>query len=513
MPSDGAPPGRVVTGRLHPLTAVVALRKQVGWVLPAAVGILVVGDVTSLWTLFPLALAVAASLAHGVVRYFVFSYRLDAAELVIRDGVLSRTERHIPLERVQDVEIEQGPLHRLLGLADVRVQTAGGGDEPEAALSAVSAADAERLRVAIAEGARRLSRAAAPAAGVAAAPVGAAQDEEAAVVRRLSVREIVVAGLTSKVVGPMLAAAGAVWAFADDVLPEGVYRSLWESAADVARQAAAEGFRGRTALVAALALVSLVPLALVVSAVWSVALFYGFTLARAGEDLRRSYGLLTRRTGSLPRRRIQLVEVEQSPLRRLLGLAALRADTAGGSSGEKGGRDLLIPIVRADEVEALLPALFPDVEPEPSAWRRVSPRAVARGARTGAVPLLAASALLAWLWGWGAALWPLALLPLVYAASALSYRGLGYAVAEGHLRTRRGWLGRSTHVVPIRNIQALTVRQSPFDRRLGLATLVVDTAGQAFTGGGPRIRCLPADEARVLAADLARRAAETRYRC
>ncbi|HZF39912.1 MAG TPA: PH domain-containing protein, partial [Blastocatellia bacterium] len=74
-----------------------------------------------------------------------------------------------------------------------------------------------------------------------------------------------------------------------------------------------------------------------------------------------------------------------------------------------------------------------------------------------------------------------------------------------------GWAGRSTHIVPINKIQAVEVSQSPFDRRLGLATLIVDTAGQAYTGGGPQISNLPLDEARAVAGALAHRASATRY--
>jgi putative membrane protein len=109
-------------------------------------------------------------------------------------------------------------------------------------------------------------------------------------------------------------------------------------------------------------------------------------------------------------------------------------------------------------------------------------------------------------------LWPLALLPAIWFVSVARYRHLGYALGERYFRTRRGWLGRSTHIVPINKIQAVEIHQSPFDRRLGLATLSVDTAGQAYTGGGPQIDNLPVDEARAIAGTLAHKASVTRYR-
>ena len=107
---------------------------------------------------------------------------------------------------------------------------------------------------------------------------------------------------------------------------------------------------------------------------------------------------------------------------------------------------------------------------------------------------------------------PLALLPLFHWAYAASYRQLGYALGADYLQTRRGVLGRSTHIVPLTKIQTVEVTQTPFDKRLGLAAVQIDTAGQAYTGGGPRIANLPLEEARALARTLAHQAAQLRYR-
>jgi putative membrane protein len=110
------------------------------------------------------------------------------------------------------------------------------------------------------------------------------------------------------------------------------------------------------------------------------------------------------------------------------------------------------------------------------------------------------------------ALWPLLCLPIIYLINVLSYRSLGYAMGDRYFRTRQGWLGRSTQIVPINKIQAVEVSQTPIDRRLDLATISVDTAGQAFTGGGPHVSHLPITEARTIAATLAHKAGTTDYK-
>jgi putative membrane protein len=257
----------------------------------------------------------------------------------------------------------------------------------------------------------------------------------------------------------------------------------------------------------------------VVSAVFSVlgsiVVFYGFTLSRSGEDQHRVHGLLTRRSSSLPRRRIQVLKIEETFLRRWFHLATLRADTAGSKATHqegKGGRDVLLPVLPQAEVEGLLPVFFPDLETQGDAWRLVSRRAIYRGTLKGSLALMVLGGILFAVQRQWLNLWPLAFIPLVYALNVVSYRRLGYWLSEKYFRTRHGWLNRATHVVPLRNAQAIVLRQTPFDRRHRVGTLLVDTAGQAYTRGGPKIHNVPWDEALTVARILAQGAAATRYR-
>jgi membrane protein YdbS with pleckstrin-like domain len=57
------------------------------------------------------------------LRWYIVSDR----SLRIREGILTLREKTVTFANVQNVEIRRNPLQRLLGLADVRVQTAGGG--------------------------------------------------------------------------------------------------------------------------------------------------------------------------------------------------------------------------------------------------------------------------------------------------------------------------------------------------------------------------------------------------
>jgi membrane protein YdbS with pleckstrin-like domain len=67
------------------------------------------------------------SLAVLRLDYEMRWYILSDRSLRIREGILSVREKTLTFANIQQISIRQNPLQRLLGLADVRVATAGGG--------------------------------------------------------------------------------------------------------------------------------------------------------------------------------------------------------------------------------------------------------------------------------------------------------------------------------------------------------------------------------------------------
>ncbi len=496
----------IFEGHLHPLTLLFGLWKGIRGAIPV-IPLLFFGN--RLMGAGILILIFLSTILTALVRYFSFSYRIEARELITRQGILQRKQRNIPLERVQEIRIEQGVIHRLFNVVDAKIET-GGGEGAEATLSVLSRAEAERLRHAVFE------RAAAIKAGTGQAAVEAIAEPaiERRIIRRLGVKELILAGVTSNHIVSALVLAGAIWNFADDIFPDTIYQRAAQYMVQTTRQVMAYGVL-RALVIVLFGFVVVFIIGAFFSMIGSIVLFYGFTFSLRGEDLQRNYGLLTRRASSLPRRRIQVLEIEEKMLRRLFGWATLRADTSGSrreNEDDNEGRDVLIPILRRREVDPLMPIFFRDFDQTQSEWRRVSKLAIRRGTiKGGAVCLIATIALGLYRQDPGA-LSLLVLLPLIYLISLLRYRNLGYVMGERYFQTRRGWLGRSTHIVPVDKIQAVEIRQSPFDRRLGLATLSIDTAGQAYTGGGPEITNLPLGEAKQIAGRLAHQASITRYR-
>ena len=516
-------------GRLHPLTLAFGIWRGLRGSLPI-LPLLYFGN---RWMAFGiLVMTLGGSALTALLRYFSFTYRIEAGELVTSGGIISRNERHIPLDRIQEIRVEQGVVHRLLGVVDARIETAGGGQGAEAILSVLKQEEVDRLRAAVFAAAATLRDGQEGAIALRPPVAGEASTGEApsTLLLQLRTRDLVQSGLTTNHLVTLLLVVGAIWRFADDLLPESFYRE-WIQATfervgptvdpaqlDPAGWAFLSGGAWLGPLLLLLAgLLGAVLLGALFSTGRAILLFHGFELSLRGENLHRSYGLLTHRSTSLPRRRIQVLKIEQKVLRRLFGMASLRVDTAGRQLEEEDGeqgRDILVPIMPVSRLSGLLQSVFPTLSlPSPEGWRPISRHAIWRGMIAEMLGVTLATGLLFWRVGWwGVLVLPLLALPICWLISRAQHRGRGYAIRGDFVHSRQGWLGRSVHVVPIEKIQEVEVVQGPFDRLFGLATIEIDTAGQIFTGGAPRIRFLPLGEALSLAGQLSQRTTQTRYR-
>ncbi len=495
--------------RLHPLTLIFAVGTRLyglrGLILPALVALVVSRRRASTggwqdfegWLLVPAGLL----LAFELVQYFTLAYRFDPHEIVIARGLIWKRERHIPYVRVQNIELIQHAAHRLAGVAVVRLDT-GTGAGAEGELAVLSLDAVAELRDAVRVG--RLGEAAAAAAPEADAP---------AVLVALDVRELLLHGLlTSSGWVVIAAAAGALWQIDLDAwalrrfLPstEGLWGGLRSATPTLALEIAL--LLGAAALIFRL-----------LSAVWSALKHFEFSLMARGAELFQSYGLLTRVGRTIPRARIQKLTVSEAVLMRLLGRATITVDTAA-SVAERHtqqaahGSHVLVPIVAAARVSALIRDIHPmGAGPAPDLdaldWHGVDPRAFRRllRVRLGLAVLIGAAS-------YGAAhRWAIAIglaaAALLTAQAWVAARFTAFAWSGDTLCFRSATTTRHVSLVRTGRAQVVTLEQSPFDRRWGMAAVRVDTAGAATGGHHVHIRWLEADTARALYARLRHAAA------
>jgi putative membrane protein len=479
MPSDAAAARLDADGRrLHPLTLVFsALGIARGMVWPAVAGGFGFGD-GELDRMLPIILGVLAipALIGAGAKYALYRWRLDADELLLRSGVLNRQNRVIPLARVQNVEVRQSLLQRVFGVAELRVETAGTGLQAEAVLSVLGVGEAQSLRTDLL--ARRRAQAAAvavPVDAVDGAPAAEPIDRAAVPpLAKLSTWDLLLAGATANEAGVIAAAAAGLLQFTEE-LPGDVFERVIRDAV--------QRTEGAYAVVGIAGVLLLMVVGWMISILGSLVRYHGFTLVVDGGEMRKRFGLLTVHEASVPLQRVQAIRVEETFLRRWLGLASLMIETAGGSPGQRGGAEAFVPIARRRDVGRLVRGIFGDAPVDEAEFQHVHPKAERRLRRRYLITFLVFVWAPFWAARWfdiqpGGMLAPYVavLLPLPWLMARWQYANRGWALPPGYVMARSGVLNRVTWIVPDRKLQTLHVLDSPFQRRLGLSTLVVDTA-------------------------------------
>src|ERR671917_157254 len=139
--------------RLHPvgmlLAALATVRRWFGLAVFPGVAALVNGEFGMrmlLLVLLGVSLLGALSAVWGVLSWRATTYRVSGGAFHLKQGVLQKSERSLPLERIQSVDTVQGVVQRVFGVVGVRIEAAGGGGEPEISLSALSHPAAGALR-------------------------------------------------------------------------------------------------------------------------------------------------------------------------------------------------------------------------------------------------------------------------------------------------------------------------------------------------------------------------------
>ena len=504
--------------RLHALTlllSVLRLGPRSLNMIPAVLALGVTGQTR--FILPAIAAYLLISLAFNWLAWARFSWTVDADDVTIASGVVSRQQRVIPFDRIQDVSIEQGLLARLFGLAKVGFETgSAGADENEAKLDAIALADAEALREHIR--AHRGGTVATPSpvpadaenADAAIAQPGAEGDGR--IIFAMDSKRLVIAGLFNFSLA-IFAVLFGLLSQVDDLLPFDPFDV--DMYIDVARSLGLDqwvlahqwlSFVGGG--------IAVLLLGMATGIIRTVLRDYGFTLVRTARGLRRRRGLTTRTDVTLPVARVQAATVATGFIRRIFGWFEIKLTSLAGDGKDEKDHGVA-PLAKLAEVDAILTELtldraaFEDNRAVRLDWGQSHPISVALAPMVmlGIAALLFAAMMLV----------PDArmaeidlpfdprLIPLAPAAGAavvllfnwLDWRHRRWRFDGRLLHIAEGYLSRSHIILPARNIQSVDVSIGPIVRRVGAAHVTL-----GVPGGSASISTIPFADAIALGAAL-----------
>jgi putative membrane protein len=391
---------------------------------------------------------VGVVLGLAYVSWRMTRFRVTPDALELHSGVVFRQQRRARLDRLQAVDVVQPLFARLVGLARITLEVAGGSGSA-VTLSYLTESQATSLR----------NHLLARAAGLHYETDEAPEAPEHLVVEVPAPRlmgSLLLSPPTAVLVLGVLGVLGATVVLGDPapaiaVFPMiiGVAGVLWAR------------FSGG----------------------------FNFRVATSPDGIRLRHGLLEQRAQTVPPGRVQAVRVRQPLLWRAADWWSVEVNVAGyGSGGDsRSPESVLLPVGTRQDALAVLSLVQPELTVEPGE----SPAEVVVSGLVGEGPAHG------YLTAPGAAKW----------VDVVAYRRTGARVTREALLIRRGRFVRQLDVVPHARSQSWGLRQGPLQRRLGLASFALHSTPGPVT---PQVPHLEAGVAAALLADQTERARHAR---
>lgn len=415
----------------------------VEWVLANNLILIVLGGV--------LGLLIVLIVVFWVVWRFQ-QFRISDEHVEVRKGIVFRSHRRAPLDRVQGVNLTRPFPARLIGMA--KLEVVGAGTDANVPLEYLTTAKAESVRADIlrlASGARaaraaRTGGGAPVSGGLRSQVVGSVNQGVSGIIEGVDLADVapesVVKIPTGRLIGSQVL-AGILWLLFFLVI-FGITMAFAVPA--ILADGGPDAWIGILGITLGMGIPFLLAAIAITWAQISKSLRY--SIAPTPDGVRITYGLFTTITETIPPGRIFAAEVTQSLLWRPFGWWSIKINRMSGKSVSQQQSstaqqfNIVLPVGVAADVERVLGLILPDLPEEdlPLVWEHGI-----QGPQKDGDPY-EAMARRAW--------W----------RRPLSWKRHGFAVSDFAIVLRRGALWRKLAIFPLVRLQGISAQQGPIDR-------------------------------------------------
>lgn len=301
---------------------------------------------------------VLVSLIGSFASYWLFRYQMLADEIVVKQGLFVKKVKHVPYDRIQNVETNQWFFLKPFHIESVSIETAGHSDGPEIDLEAVTT-DFKKLL----NQQRQKAKAKAKAAEVATetAPITAVAPETPAVTPamvapkaqasyQISNRDLMKFAFTSPAFLSGFLAIFALYGKLGQTMQQKIFDVLFQTMAGL-------GMLILISLGLSVLLIFYIGSALVL-----IIRYYKFELVRQKTQFRLSSGLFKRKVMTIKLDRIQAVVIKQPLLRRWLGIATVKLVIISNSNQGETEKDvIMMPVLNRRSIPDFMARFLPSI--------------------------------------------------------------------------------------------------------------------------------------------------------
>jgi len=396
------------------------------------------------------------SLIHSILFFRSFRFQFDGNQFVLNKGYINRQTLTIPLERIQNVETNQSVIQKMLNVMGLEIDTAGT-KKKELKILALDGPVAVAL-------ARQLTSKIDIANLENEDGEKSIQESEEEIVR-LSNFDLLKIGLSQN----HLRAALLLLAFGNQILEQA--KDLFADKTEEISNGIGDYLGESQWFLIAIMILAFLFVSFLFSMIRTLVLFYDLRFLKTKTTYRIVSGLLNRKNTLVPFNKIQQLNWETGPLKKLFGIYQLNIRQASSDENAR-ARSIELPGCLDKHLEIIRQDLFGEQSPDQQTAIHVHPRYFVRNwMYLGLVPAILATPLYIFHWYYIAigVIWIIAM-GLI---SKLIQRKTYFHINSEQIKCSSGSVAHKMKQMAFHKVQSVEIQQNIFLKRRGLTNIKI----------------------------------------
>ncbi|WHY98132.1 PH domain-containing protein [Peribacillus simplex] len=386
-----------------------------------------------------------------ILKWYTYKYQIKEGTIYITSGLISKSYRTVPLHKVQNVQQRTTLFHKIFSLTSLTFETGMTGDQGTVTFEVISRKEAERL-----EGEYTSEQE---------IPVIEVDIPEKRIVEPINEKTIHFTPTKQDVLKASFTSLSFL-----ALIP--ILATLYNTLDDFINLDNAEGFLAKlldTWWIITIVLAGFVCVAVAFGIVSTFVKYGKYEISSDHERIYIKKGVLDESAFSIQKEKVQAVEITQSIIKRLLGLAEVKLVSAGNTGDEELETNTLYPFLSIERAYGMVEEILPAYKVERS-MKPLSKQAFKiRMLRPSFFWILTTLAI----YYFKPSLWyiSLILLFLIYSLRIMDYKNSRYLLNDEFIQFKSGSLETSLFITKRSKVIQIEVERSKLQKLFGLATI------------------------------------------
>ncbi|MEK4534281.1 PH domain-containing protein [Peribacillus sp. FSL K6-1552] len=389
-----------------------------------------------------------------ILQWYTYKYQIKEGTVQITSGLISKSFRTVPFLKVQNVQRRTTLFHKLFNLTSLTFETGMTDDQGSVPFEVISQKEAKRL------------------------------EQELSLIQELSVIEVdgteedileIVESVSEKTIHftptkqDVLKASFTSLSFLA-LIP--IVATIYNTLDDFFNMKNAEGLLATlldTWWIVTIALIGIICIAVAFGIISTFVKYGKYEISSDHERVYIKKGVLDESAFSIQKEKVQAVEITQSLIKRMLGLAEVKLISAGSTGDKELETNTLYPFLSVDRAYAMIEEILPTYKVERSMERLSKQAFKVRMMRPSFFWILTTVAI----YYFKPAIWYVSviLLVLIYTLRILDYKNSRYLLNNEIIQFKSGSLETSLFITKRSKVIQIEVERSKLQKLFGLASI------------------------------------------